>query len=154
MSHIRVYLDSELAVYQLNRVYTICNPLLIQMLQIFQLLERYFEFISYHHIPRHLNALADSLDNYVLDWYLAHVWCSFKIHHMYKDHKTNNKYPFMYKHITCTHIFVKKLFIYIYNRYCGKYEAISFQCSQKYETIKFSVHQKVKNMKLQSFLHI
>ena len=40
---IRVYLDYELVVQQLNRVYTIRNPLLICTFWRVRLLERYFE---------------------------------------------------------------------------------------------------------------
>ena len=65
---IRVYLDLELFVHQLNLVYTIRNPLLLCMFWRVQLLERYFEYVSYHHIPRDLNVVANLLANYVLDW--------------------------------------------------------------------------------------
>ena len=69
---IRVYLDSELVVQQLNRVYTIRNPMLLHTFWRVRLLERYFEQVTYQHILRHLNAMADSLANYVLVWYIAH----------------------------------------------------------------------------------
>ena len=71
--HIRVYLDSELVFHWLNQVYTISNPLLIRTFQIFCLLKMSFEHVSYHHILIHLNTIVDSLENYVLDWYLAHI---------------------------------------------------------------------------------
>ena len=70
---IRVCLDSELVVQQLNQVYTIRNPLLLHTFQRVRLLERSFEQVTYQHIPRHLNAVVDSLANYVLDWYIAHT---------------------------------------------------------------------------------
>ena len=70
---IRVHLDFELVVQQLNRVYTIRNPLLLRTFQRVRLLERYFEQVTYQHIPRNLNAVADSLANYVLDWYISHT---------------------------------------------------------------------------------
>ena len=70
---IRVYLDSELVVQQLNQVYTVRNPLLIHTFQRVRLLERSFEQITYQHIPRHLNIVVDSLANYVLDWYISHI---------------------------------------------------------------------------------
>lgn len=35
-------------------------------------LERQFEVITYEHIPREFNTIADSLANYVLDWHLSH----------------------------------------------------------------------------------
>ena len=65
---IRVYLDLELVVHQLNRINTVCNPF-----RRVRILERYFEWVSYQHITIHLNIVADSLANFVLDWYLAHV---------------------------------------------------------------------------------
>ena len=70
---IRVYLDSELVFQQLNRVYTIRNPLLLRTFKRVRLLERSFEQVTYQHIPRHLNAVVDSLANCVLDWYIAHT---------------------------------------------------------------------------------
>ena len=70
---IMVYLDLGLVVSQLNRFYTILSPLLLQLLQRFQLLERSIEFISYKHIPRHLNVVVDSLTNYILYWYITHI---------------------------------------------------------------------------------
>ena len=54
---IRVYLDSELVVQQLNWVYTIQNLLLIQTFQRVRLLERYFGKVTYQYIPRHLNVV-------------------------------------------------------------------------------------------------
>ena len=70
---IRVYLDSELVVQHLNRVYTIRNPMFLRNFLRVRLLERYFEQVTYHHIPIHLNVVADSLANYVLDWHIAHT---------------------------------------------------------------------------------
>ena len=73
VSQIRVYLDSELVVHHFNRDYTIRGPLLLRMFRRVRILERSFEDVSYHHILRHLNNVADSLANFVLDWYLAHA---------------------------------------------------------------------------------
>ena len=73
---IRVYLDSKLVVQQINRVYTILNPMLLHTFRRVMLLERSFEQVTYNHIPRHLNAVVDSLANYVLYWYIAHNWKS------------------------------------------------------------------------------
>ena len=70
---IRVYLDSELVVQHLDQFYTIRNPMLLHTFQRVSLLERSFEQVTYHHIPRHLNAVEDSLANYVLDWHIAHT---------------------------------------------------------------------------------
>ena len=70
---IRVLLDSELVVQQLNRVYTIRNPLLLHTFQRVRLLERSFAQVTYQHISRHLNAVEDFLDNYVLDCHIAYT---------------------------------------------------------------------------------
>ena len=69
---IRVYLDSELVVQQLNQVYTIRNPLLLRTFRRVRILERSFDHVTYQHIPRHLNVVADSLANYVLYWYISY----------------------------------------------------------------------------------
>ena len=70
---IRVYLDFELVVQQLNRVYTIRNSSPLCTFQRVRLLDRSFEQVTYHHILRQLNAVADSLANYVLDWHISHT---------------------------------------------------------------------------------
>ena len=70
---IMVYLDSELVVQQLNRVYTVRNSLLLHTFRRVRLLEISFEQVTYQHISIHLNAMADSLANYVLYWYIAHI---------------------------------------------------------------------------------
>jgi ribonuclease HI len=73
ISHIIIYLDSQLVVYQLNRIYTIHSPILLRLhLQVFHL-ERMFDYIEYRHIPRELNSVWDSLANYIMDQYLAHI---------------------------------------------------------------------------------
>ena len=72
ISCIIVNLDSQLMVYQLNRIYAICNPILLCLhLQVCRL-ERIFDYIEYRHIPRELNNVSDSLANYIMDRYLAH----------------------------------------------------------------------------------
>jgi hypothetical protein len=71
--HLVVQLDSQLIVLQLSNVYTIQNPNLLQMYLRIRLLERYFDYIEYQHIPRRLNTLTDALANYVLDRHLGHL---------------------------------------------------------------------------------
>jgi ribonuclease HI len=72
ISHIIVNLDSQLVVYQLNRIYAIRNPILLRLqLQVCHL-ERIFDYIEYKHIPRELNNVSDLLANYIMDRYLAH----------------------------------------------------------------------------------
>jgi ribonuclease HI len=73
ISCIFVYLDSQLVVYELNRIYAICSPILLRLhLQVHRL-ERMFDYIEYRHIPRELNSVSDSLANYIMDRYLAHI---------------------------------------------------------------------------------
>ena len=67
-----VFMDSQLVVCHLNQVYTIRNPILLRLYRRVHLLERSFQVITYRHIPRVDNAVADSLENYILDWYIAH----------------------------------------------------------------------------------
>jgi ribonuclease HI len=71
--HLAVRLDSQLVVLQLSNFYTIRSPTLLWVyLRIF-LLEHYFDYIEYQHVPRCLNTLTDALDNYVLDRHLNHL---------------------------------------------------------------------------------
>jgi ribonuclease HI len=72
ISRIIINLDSQLVVCQLNRVYVIRNPILLCLHLRVRHLERMFEFTEYRHIPRELNTTSDSLENYILDRYLAH----------------------------------------------------------------------------------
>jgi ribonuclease HI len=72
ISRIIIYLDSQLVVYQLNRIYAICNPILLRLHLQVRRLERMFDYIEYRHIPRELNSVSDSLANYIMDRYLAH----------------------------------------------------------------------------------
>ena len=69
IDHLIVRLDSQLEVSQLNGVYNIRNPTLLRKYFCIKLLERKFQFITYEHIPRHLNHVSDALENYVLDWH-------------------------------------------------------------------------------------
>ena len=40
--------------------------------QLVHLLERSFECITYRHVPRSENTVANSLANYILDWHIVH----------------------------------------------------------------------------------
>ena len=62
-----VRLDSELVVLQLNRVYAIRNPVLLRLFLRVGLLEREFDYIEYHHIPRLLNTLADAVSSSMIN---------------------------------------------------------------------------------------
>ena len=62
-----VRLDSELVISQLTSRYTVRHPVLYRKYLRVCFLERSFDAISYEHIPRTLNSLA----NDILDWHLA-----------------------------------------------------------------------------------
>ena len=62
-----VLMDSQHMVCNLTHVYTIRNHMLLRLFQRVRLLERSFETITYRHIPREHNVVADSLANYILD---------------------------------------------------------------------------------------
>lgn len=68
-----IRLDSQLVVLQITGIYTVRNPIIHRMFLRVHILERYFEFIQYQHIPRNLNTLTDSLENYVLNRHLQHM---------------------------------------------------------------------------------
>ena len=72
ISRLVVYMDSQLVVSQLNRVYQVRDPFLLRKVLRVRLWERHFEFITYIHIPRAFNSLADSLANYVIEWHSLH----------------------------------------------------------------------------------
>ena len=67
---LEVRLDSELVVSHLNGLYHVRDPTLLRIFLRVRLLERQFENITYIHIPRNYNQIADSYANYVLDWHL------------------------------------------------------------------------------------
>jgi ribonuclease HI len=72
ISRMIVNLESQLVVCQINRIYTIHNPILLHLHLRVHRLERMFDFIEYRHILRGFNTTLDSLANYIMDWYLAH----------------------------------------------------------------------------------
>lgn len=73
ISHMIVHLNSQLMVSQLNRIYAIYNPILLCIYLCICILEIYFDYIHYEHIPRELNSVTNSLANYVFYWHLAHI---------------------------------------------------------------------------------
>ena len=91
-----VLMDSQLVVCHLNHVYTIRNPVLLCLFWRVRLLERSFETITYRHIPREHNVVADSLANYILDWHISHSWhwnqTWFIVNKQLNTHKTHIKY--------------------------------------------------------------
>ena len=64
---LEVRLDSQLVVSQLDGLYRIRDPTLLQIFLRVRLLERQFESIAYIHVPRFFNQVADLYANYVLD---------------------------------------------------------------------------------------
>jgi ribonuclease HI len=72
ISRIIVNLDSQLMVYQLNRIYAIRNPILLRLHLQVRHIERIFDYIEYKHIPIELDNVSDSLANYIMDRYLTH----------------------------------------------------------------------------------
>jgi ribonuclease HI len=72
ISQLIINLDSQLVVHQLNRIYTICNPVFLRLFLRVHCLERSFDFIEYRHISRELNTITYSLANYMLDWHITH----------------------------------------------------------------------------------
>ena len=73
ISHIRVYLDTQLVVLQLNKIYRVHDPTLHRRFLRVRLLERNFDYITYFHVPRRLNQITNTLANHILDWHLAHI---------------------------------------------------------------------------------
>ena len=67
ISHLRVYLDAQLVVSQLNGVYRVYDPTLHRRFLRVRLLECCFDYITYIHVPRRLNQMKDTLSNQVLD---------------------------------------------------------------------------------------
>ena len=72
ITHLIMHLDSQLVVSQLNGIYSIRDPSLLRLFQRVPLLERSFVYIDYRYVPRQFNMVADSLANFMLDWYLSH----------------------------------------------------------------------------------
>ena len=64
---LEVRLDSELVVSQLNGLYHVRDPKLLRRFLRVRLLERRFDNITYIHVPRIYNQVADSYANYVFD---------------------------------------------------------------------------------------
>ena len=73
ISRLWVYLDAQLVVSQLNRIYRVHDPTLHRRFLRVHLLERNFDYITYFHIPRSPNQITDTLANHILDWHLAHT---------------------------------------------------------------------------------
>ena len=68
-----VNLDSQLVVLQLNGHYSVRKPYILRLYLRVHLLERHFDYITYQHIPRRMNALNDTIANIVLDRHLRNL---------------------------------------------------------------------------------
>ena len=68
-----VYLDSQLVVLQLNGHYSVRNPSILRLYLRIHLLERNFDYITYQHIPRHMNTLTYAVANLVLHRHLRNL---------------------------------------------------------------------------------
>lgn len=66
-SEIVFNMDSELVQRQLNSVYRAKNNRMQELLLRVRNLEQTFSKVSYHHVPREKNALADKLVNNAID---------------------------------------------------------------------------------------
>ena len=73
ITQLKVRLDSQLVVSQLNQAYQVRNPILLRQFMQIRLLERHFEVITFNHIPSNQNSLTDAYANYILDWHLTHT---------------------------------------------------------------------------------
>jgi ribonuclease HI len=73
ISHLRVYLDAQLVVSQLNGVYHIYDPTLHRQFLRVNLLEQIFDYITYIHVPKRLNQVTEALASHVLYYHFAHI---------------------------------------------------------------------------------
>jgi ribonuclease HI len=73
VSHLWIYLDAQLVVSQLNRIYRVNDPTLHRRFLRVHLLECSFDYITYIHVSRRSNQLTNTLANQVLDWHVAHT---------------------------------------------------------------------------------
>lgn len=67
IKELAVYMDSELIVKQINGIYKIKNPDLLPVYKDVKSLAENFQKISFTHVPRALNKLADEMVNKCLD---------------------------------------------------------------------------------------
>ena len=66
ITQLKVRLDSQLVVSQLNRAYQVQNPILLRQFLQVRLLERNFDFITFNHIPRNQNSLLMHMQ--IMSW--------------------------------------------------------------------------------------
>lgn len=66
-THLEFRMDSELCVRQLNHIYKVKNPELQQLFLEIKNLQTQFSHVSFTHIPRAQNSLADEMVNEAID---------------------------------------------------------------------------------------
>ena len=71
--HLHVFLDSQLLVSQLNNCYQVCDPCLFRKFLRTKQLSRWFESITFTHVPRAHNRVTDQMENNILDWHINHT---------------------------------------------------------------------------------
>ena len=65
--HLNVFLDSQLLVSQLNNHYRVHDPFLFRKFLHTKLIARAFDSITFTHVPRNLNSVADQMSNDILE---------------------------------------------------------------------------------------
>jgi ribonuclease HI len=73
ISHLRLYLDAQMVLSQLNGVYHVYDPSLHRRFLRVRLLECYLDYVMYIHVPRRLNQIIYTQANQVLDWNVVHI---------------------------------------------------------------------------------
>jgi ribonuclease HI len=70
--HLSILLDSQLVILHFKNVYRVHDPCLFcKYLQV-RLLSQHFDSITFTHIPRQFNQIAENMANLVLYWHLSH----------------------------------------------------------------------------------
>jgi len=67
IEEVRVYLDSDLVVKQVSKVWRTKNPRMIMLVEQVDQLKSQFKYFKVSHIPRDLNSVADNLANKAID---------------------------------------------------------------------------------------
>ena len=67
--HLDVFLDSQLLVSQLNNYYQVRDPCLFRKFLCTKQMVRAFESITFTHVPRNLNSIANHMANDILNWH-------------------------------------------------------------------------------------
>ena len=67
---LNVFLDSQLLVSQLNNYYQVRDPCLFRKFLRIKYMVRAFESITFTHVPRNLNSVADQMANDILNWHI------------------------------------------------------------------------------------